>query len=268
MNKVIQAFLAATLFAGVASAQVGGGPPGPPPPDAPHEHGAFGPGPGRGFGPGMRPGKVVTGAPYQATGTRNFTQTLAGGNTIQRSTTATVARDSSGRTYEQETISGGPLASNNGPTTITFITDPVAGYTYVLNATTKVATRRQFHTPPAGSTPPARQRPSNPNVVETDLGTSTVNGVTAQGKRITHTIPAGQIGNAQAIVSTDEIWYSPDLQVVVSSNRNDPRMGTSVYALTNIQRTEPPAALFQVPSDYSIQDAKRPWGGGGTHPPQ
>lgn len=263
MNKIIQTFLAVALFAGVTLAQVGG-PPGPPPDGS---RGAFGPGPGRGFGPWMRPGKVVTGAPYQATATRNFTQTLAGGNTIQRNTSATVARDSSGRTYEQETITGGPLASNNGPTTITFITDPVAGYSYVLNATTKVATRRQLHTPPAGTTPSERQRPSNPNVVETDLGSNTVNGVTAQGKRITHTIPAGQIGNAQPIVSTDEIWYSPDLQVVVSSTRNDPRMGTSVYALTNIQRTDPPATLFQVPSDYTIQDAKRPWRGG-PRPPQ
>jgi hypothetical protein len=205
----------------------------------------------------MHPRKVVTGAPYQATATRTFTETLAGGNTINRTTTATVARDSSGRTYEQETITGGPLVGNNGPTTITFITDPVAGYSYVLNATNKVATRRPLHTPPSGSTPPMPpQRPANPNVVETDLGSSTVNNVTAQGKRITHTIPAGQIGNAQPIVSTDEIWYSTDLQVVVSSTRNDPRTGTSVYALTNIQRTEPPATLFQVPSDYTIQDVK------------
>jgi hypothetical protein len=211
----------------------------------------------------MHPGKVVTGAPYQATATRTFTETLAGGNTINRSTTATVARSSSGATYEQETITGGPFAGNNGPTTITFITDPSAGYSYVLNATTKIATRRPLHTPPAGSTPPApHQRPSSPNVVETDLGTSTVNGVTAQGKKITHTIPAGEIGNAQPIVSTDEVWYSPDLQVVVSSTRIDPRTGTAVYALTNIQRTEPAATLFQVPSDYTIQDAKGPGRGG------
>ena len=267
MNKFIQAFLAAVLFSGVASAQVGG-PPGPPPPSGPHARGAFGPGLGHGFGPGMHPGKVVTGAPYQATATSTFTQTLAGGNTIQRTTTATVARDSSGRTYEQETITGGPLAGNNGPTTITFITDPSAGYAYVLNATTKVATRRPLHTPPAGSgNPPARQRPSNPNIAETDLGTNAVNGLTAQGKRITHTIPAGQIGNAQPIVSTDEIWYSPDLQIVVSSTRNDPVTGNSVYALTNIQRMEPSATLFQVPSDYTVQDAK-PRGPGGPRPPQ
>jgi hypothetical protein len=209
----------------------------------------------------MHPGKVVTGAPYTATATNTFTQTLATGNTIQRTTTATVARDSSGRTYEQQTMTGGPLASSNGPTTFTFISDPVGGYSYVLNATTKVATRRALHAPPANGSqpqgfPPPGERPGRPNMVENDLGTNMVNGVTAQGRTSTHTIPAGTIGNAQPITATSETWMSPDLHVVVSAKRHDPRTGDSVYALTNIQRAEPAAALFQVPSDYTIQDAR------------
>jgi hypothetical protein len=223
----------------------------------------------------MRPGKTVTGAPYTATATDSLTQALANGNTIQRTMTATVARDSSGRTYEQQTMTGGPLAAGKGPVTVTFLTDPVAGYTYVLNANTKIAMRRPLHTPPAGAnaTRDGKFSPdgpfAKPNVTETDLGTNAVNGVNTQGKRLIHTIPAGAIGNAQPITSTNETWFSPDLQVVVSAKRDDPRTGTSVYALTNIQRAEPAASLFQVPSDYTIQDAKgfdRP--GRGPRPPQ
>jgi hypothetical protein len=93
-----------------------------------------------------------------------------------------------------------------------------------------------------------------------------MNGVNVTGKSITRTIPAGRIGNAQPIVSTDTVWFSPDLQVVVSATRNDPRTGANTYALTNIQRTEPPASLFQVPSDYTVQDAKG--FGRGPRPPQ
>jgi hypothetical protein len=93
-------------------------------------------------------------------------------------------------------------------------------------------------------------------VTETNLGSKDISGVgAAQGKSITHTIPAGEIGNAQPIASTSEIWYSPDLQSVVSSKRNDPRTGESTYTLSNIQRGEPSPSLFQVPSDYTIQDA-------------
>jgi hypothetical protein len=94
-----------------------------------------------------------------------------------------------------------------------------------------------------------------------DLGTQTIAGVNAQGKTVTHTVPAGAIGNAQPIVSTSETWYSPDLQVIVLAKRKDPRMGDSTYSLTNIQRAEPAASLFQVPSDYTIQDAAAGRGG-------
>ncbi len=268
MKRVFYAILAATLLVSAASAQFGG--PKGPPPGGPHGPGAFGPGV---FGPGMHAGKVITGAPYSATATNTFTQTLANGNTIQRTMTASVGRDSSGRTYEQQTMTGGPLAAGSGPTTITFINDPTAGYAYVLNATTKVATRRPLHAPPSGGRGPdgfvRGQRPANPNVVETPLSPTTMNGVSVTGKTITHTIPAGQVGNAQAIVSTDTVWFSPDLQVVVAATRDDPRTGTSNYALTSITPGDPPAANFQVPSDYTVQDAKGfNRAGRGARPPQ
>ena len=45
--------------------------------------------------------------------------------------------------------------------------------------------------------PREHDRPANPNVATTDLGTQVVNGVNAQGKSTTRTIPAGAMGNAQ-----------------------------------------------------------------------
>ena len=38
------------------------------------------------------------------------------------------------------------------------------------------------------------------------------------------------------------------------TKRSDPRFGDTVYRLTNIQRTEQPSSLFEVPSDYSVKD--------------
>ncbi len=76
----------------------------------------------------------------------------------------------------------------------------------------------------------------------------------AEGTRITRTIPAGSVGNEQPIVITTETWYSPDLKVLVMTKTNDPRMGETTYRLTNIQRSEPPANLFQVPDDYTVKD--------------
>lgn len=251
--------LGTLLFWGAAYAQSGGPPPGPPPP-----HPGFRPG-GPGFG--MGPQRVVTGAPYSADVNESSVQTLPDGNTIQHTTTGHVARDSQGRTYVQQTTTGGPFGSN-GPMTRIFIADPVGGYSYSLDPTTNIATRRAIKPPPnAANAPPqgTHTRPGSNNAVETDLGTQSVNGLNAQGKKVTHTTPAGAMGNAQPIVSTTETWYSPDLHVVVSSTRTDPRVGKSTYTLNNIQRGDPDPSLFQVPSSYTVQDASQNSRGGGGH---
>lgn len=86
------------------------------------------------------------------------------------------------------------------------------------------------------------------------LADQTIEGVVAHGKQVTTTIPAGTIGNDQPIVITSETWYSPDLQTVVLSKRNDPRIGESVMSVTNIQRGDPSPSLFQVPAGYTVKD--------------
>jgi hypothetical protein len=88
-----------------------------------------------------------------------------------------------------------------------------------------------------------------------DLGTQVMEGVRATGSRTTVTIPAGAIGNERPIVTTSERWYSPDLGVVVMSKHSDPRLGTTTYRLTDLVRSDPDPALFQVPSDYTVKDA-------------
>ncbi len=86
------------------------------------------------------------------------------------------------------------------------------------------------------------------------LGTNTIEGVECEGTRTTLTIPAGQIGNEQPIVITNERWYSSKLQTVVLSKRHDPRSGDTTFRLTNIDQSEPSASLFQIPADYTVVD--------------
>src|SRR4029078_8127785 len=63
---------------------------------------------------------------------------------------------------------------------------------------------------------------TNPPDVQ-QLGTKVVEGVPADGTRTTLTIPAGQSGNVNPIQIVDEVWRSPDLQVIVHSEHSDPR---------------------------------------------
>jgi hypothetical protein len=81
-----------------------------------------------------------------------------------------------------------------------------------------------------------------------------IEGVQAEGVRYTTTIPAGDIGNEQAIQIVNERWYSPELQVIVMTRHSDPRFGETTYRLTNIQRGEPNPSLFQVPADYTVKE--------------
>jgi hypothetical protein len=237
-------------------------------------HGEPGPGPAvldsigfiafeRGVG-----GKTVQGAPFSATVTTQHTQTLSDGNQINSNTSGLVARDSMGRTRREMTLSGIGAAVASGQTAphVVFINDPVAGTHYVLHPDTKTAEQIVGHGHGAkgansAESGPRSKRFDQDNVTTTSLGTQTINGVSAEGTRYTRTIPAGQIGNTKPIEIVTDRWYSSELQTVVMVKRTDPFRGDSVTQLTNIQRTEPSASLFQVPSDFAVQQGRMGRGG-------
>ena len=88
------------------------------------------------------------------------------------------------------------------------------------------------------------------------LGKQMIEGVEAEGTRVTITIPAGEIGNTLPIEVIDETWHSSELQLVVMSKHRDPRSGETTYRLTNLSRSEPDRSLFEVPADYTVQEGK------------
>jgi hypothetical protein len=90
-------------------------------------------------------------------------------------------------------------------------------------------------------------------VNEEKLADRVIEGVAATGMRRTTTIAAGAIGNEKPIRIVSEEWRSPDLQVLVLTDLNDPRSGRSTYKLLKINRAEPDPALFKVPGDYTVQ---------------
>ncbi|MGD0870270.1 MAG: hypothetical protein ABSB88_12010 [Bryobacteraceae bacterium] len=255
---------------------------------------AQGPPPGRavavwGFGPGgpeggMMPGmgRTVTGAPYSGVEVRDSQQILPNGNVITNHVQSNVARDSSGRVRTETTLPArGPAGSQSTPRTIINVHDPVAGVMRTIDPQAKtvreVSVRpgpgRGANGNPAGrpfpqgrgagnSTNAATRTPrTDPNTVTETLAMQTINGVQATGTRVTRTIPAGQIGNAQPIQIVHETWMSADLKVPVMVKTTDPRNGTTTTQLTNITRAEPDPALFQAPSDYTLTKGSRGPGG-------
>jgi hypothetical protein len=96
------------------------------------------------------------------------------------------------------------------------------------------------------------------------LGGKTIAGVYAEGTRLTVTSPVGFFGNDKPIITFHETWMSPDLRLVVLSVDDDPRTGTRITEVTNLDRGEPNPALFQVPrvtqSGISIPEKTKPDG--------
>jgi len=97
-----------------------------------------------------------------------------------------------------------------------------------------------------------------PDETSESLGKETVAGVSAEGVRLTTTIPAEAMGNERPIAITRERWFSPELQIVLRSKQNDPRFGVTTYEVTKLDRANPAHSLFEVPRDYRIRKAPEP----------
>lgn len=85
-------------------------------------------------------GLLVKGAPYSAQAITESTQTLTDGNRIVNKSTASVYRDSEGRTRREQTLKAiGPFANGGQQSQTIFISDPVAGTSYTLDPATQTA---------------------------------------------------------------------------------------------------------------------------------
>ena len=197
-------------------------------------------------------GKTVKGAPFTATAETEFVQTLSDGSKISRQSTALIARDSEGRTRREQTLGGiGPVATSAIATDapkFVFIHDPLLDVEYVIDLKRRTVEKKSFHHQP----PPANaELPKSANAKTEALGKQTIEGIEAEGTRSVITIPIGQIGNDRPLEIVSEQWYAPALQEIILSKHRDPRLGENIYRLTNINRSEPAATLFQPPADFT-----------------
>ena len=236
----------------------------PPPPPPPHDMMMMhGPGPGGGMmGGEFGEGKTITGTPLSGDLVISRDTTLADGNRIHSESTTKVYRDTQGRVRREVGVDLATPATGNVKRSMVVITDPVAGKRYMLNPDNKSAREMPMRGPKRQGEPreehmKAMGGPDDSGAVTKEqLGTKAVNGLQAEGVRVTRTIPAGAIGNDKPIEVVTERWYSPDLQIGVMTVHTDPMMGTVTTKLVNVVRGDPDAALFQVPADYKIKAGK------------
>jgi hypothetical protein len=207
-------------------------------------------------------GPEPSGPPLVAVIKTTFDQKLADGNSIHTESRVFTARDGTGRLMTQllqlcvrgENGQTFPRYSvnvtdrGNGSFTNTFwIAGDGADETAHLSRAQ--AFSGQTRQPVSRATMPARSE-----YKQEVLGYKTIGGVSAQGFRETRTIPAGEEGNAQELVSVSEIWKSTDLKMIVMHVQDDPRNGRTVIAVESVTIGEPDPALFLPPRGYVLKE--------------
>lgn len=194
--------------------------------------------------------KLVKNAPFSAETVMENTRRLFDGSTVTAQNKGAIYRDSAGRTRREqplETIGGFSLGGDAQK--LIFITDANEGIQYFLDSNRKTARKIPLN----GNRPP--QPPVESDSGKTELlGTKTLEGVNAEGTRTTIEIPAGKLGNDKSLQVVTERWYSSELQTIIMTRHLDPLSGEQIFRLTNIKRAEPARELFDVPSDYRIEN--------------
>jgi len=234
-------------------------------------------------------GKVVRNAPFSAVSEQESQRTLADGNQITSKTSARYYRDSNGNTRHEVRLPGGDesitirTADNTSYSlvpaaklAIKISLDRINAKASAVGAAAGAAIKARIEAQhkDGGEIVIKRAGPNDTAYADMlpfiagaygdlkwaakastkELGAKNIDGVKAEGKLRSYEIPAGEVGNRNPIVVSDENWYSPELQVTLYSKHHDPRTGDIVYRLSNLKREEPPAALFTVPSDYTVKD--------------
>ena len=191
----------------------------------------------------------VPNVPFSAVVEVESSQVLPDGSTDQKTTFNNIARDGSGRIYN-ERRSLTPASFNGTPRILMMhIYDPESRLNTFLDPSTHIARQSVFAKPMVD--------PASGSQGE-DLGSDMMENVEVRGTRQSRTIPAEFSGTGQAIVITDEYWYSADLHLNMLVKHDDPRTGEQTVTVTHVNRSEPDEARFQIPANYKVVDETPP----------
>jgi hypothetical protein len=198
----------------------------------------------------------IANAPFTATVKTEWKRTLEDGSVVVVSNHRTIARDNSGRVYQERRN----LTPSGMSITRQFeYGDPSTHEVYYCKPGEQVCEIHNYFPlttpPPVAPTGPIGD--GNRFLTRTDLGSDTIGGVQATGTRETLTFNAGTIGNDRPVAVVKEFWYSSQLGINLIEKREDPRVGTQTFTVTDITLGEPDARLFQMPS-FRVVDARTP----------
>jgi hypothetical protein len=221
--------------------------------------------------------RPVMGAPFSADATTTVHAILGDGSRLDQTTTDRYYRDSAGHVRIERHMNGLPAPKTASERHVrTVIAPDTNRWAEVVTVDAETGTarlnprsimantaggNRWFDVPVEGVRFLGFKRAGDllsadpgafGDVREELLGTRRIAGVETTGRRLTIVVPPGYRRNDTSIEMVDERWESAELRLLVRSLYSDSR-STIEYRLSNIRRTEPPADLFELPTDYDTR---------------
>lgn len=200
----------------------------------------------------------VADKPFSGRDHIEWTRKLEDGTVVATELYAFLARDSQGRIY-REHVSFVPVRSDQPMRSREIdLLDPVSHTRTVCMmarrhcAITNYYASTKFVPPPVGA-----QANGTRYLSRQPMGTDVIDGLAVIGTRETLTFNAGAVGNSLPLTTTNEYWYSPDLEINLLTTRNDPRQGTQVIHVIDLSRTEPDPSVFQIPANFVVEDDRQ-----------
>ena len=197
-------------------------------------------------------------APFSCILQTEWIRPLAGGGTLTLQNQRKIARDNSGRIYQERWDLVPKNGNEKSGMNFIQISDPVRQVLYtcaVDQHVCEMTTYAAFN--PAGR---LRQRPAGPLpggagfTTRESLGVESIEGLDATGTLETTTINTWIAGNDRPMKGEWEYWSSSRLGFNLRSRRADPMLGTQDFKVTNLSLSEPEPQLFVIPPGYKVVD--------------
>ncbi len=196
--------------------------------------------------------------PFTATVNTEWIRQLADGSTITLKNHRAIARDKTGRIFQERRLLVADDSQHGSPVTQIEISDPISHELYICVPQELVCQVEAFSAPGQSQSPlapVATKAPGSPTME--DLGKRSIGSIETIGRRETVIIPTGSIGNNSPLLLKREFWYSPLLGINLSSTRQDPRFGTQNFEVTNIVIGEPEPNIFELPNGSKVIDLRK-----------
>jgi hypothetical protein len=204
----------------------------------------------------------LTGAPFTATVTTEWTHLLPDGTTATVKNHRTVARDSTGRIFEERRAF--TPTGDQQPTRLTNTNyiDPNRHEYFDCMPMQRSCHASEYFRPAMDKMPPymdglracgcASPAMAGAKIDHEALGEKNIEDIAVIGSREITTIATGAIGNPNPEPIVKEFWYSPRLGINIVTKRFDPRSGIANFYVSGISLSEPDPRLFQPPQDFEI----------------